>query len=230
MTIAERTAADLRLIADLWPDLAESRFPDVARPYQRPVITLERRAELDHQARIERLERNGLAPGEHVDAVRPEILDLMVDVLIEAEGLAGIVCVAGRCPQLAPPSTAFADARPYLLRAAADVHHLALGQDLDYVARIARRMVAAVSRTLGLVYDGQHLEIVCPWCRGGLTGAPSWRVRELPGDQVAIVCESGLCEPPTKSVGTWWRGAPCWPLREWDWLAGQVRAADSVSA
>jgi hypothetical protein len=103
----------------------------------------------------------------------------------------------------------------------------ALEEDLlGYVADGAKQMLAAVSRTLGLVYDGQQLEVVCPWCHGGLAGDRTWRVRTLPGDETAIVCESGLCEPPSKSVGTWWRGAPCWPMREWEWLAKQMESAE----
>jgi hypothetical protein len=229
LTLAQRAAADLRKLVDLWPALTQMRLPDAHRPYMRPVITPERRAELDHQARAERLERDASAPGEHPDAVRPEILDLMSSVLVDATDLADRVAVAVHATCLPPPSSGFADARPYLRMAGAWT--ASLEEDLlHHVADVARDMLAQVSRTLGLVYDGQQLEVVCPWCSGGVTGAATWRVRTLPGDLVAIVCESGVCEPPSRDVGTWWRGAPAWPMWDWEFLAKRVDGAERMSA
>jgi hypothetical protein len=43
---------------------------------------------------------------------------------------------------------------------------------------------------------------------------------------IAIVCDGGMCDPPSKDVGTWWRGMPAWPIYEWDWLAKQAAAAE----
>jgi hypothetical protein len=228
LNLTTRTARDLRLIASYWPGLAETRIPGTPPPWRPSEITPERRAELDHEARLERLERNGLAPGEHPDAVRPEVLDLMTTLLWDATELADQVADTLGRPHLHPPSSGLADPTPWLEFTArhlpeADEQDPALG---PHIARQAAAMLGAVSRHLCLMHDGQTLDVVCPWCGGGLTGAATWRVRELPGDQVAIVCESGLCEPPSKAVGTWWRGKPCWPMREWDWLAGQVRAAE----
>jgi len=126
-------------------------------------------------------------------------------------------------PALAPPRFGELDARPHLRYAA---EHLPESL-AEWAAPITRRMVQRVADVLGMTYDGQTLAIVCPWCRGVTPetpagGAHTWRVRILPGDQVAIVCESGTCEPPLREVGTWWQGCPCWPLGECERLARLV--------
>jgi hypothetical protein len=60
-----------------------------------------------------------------------------------------------------------------------------------------------------------------------LSGAYSLRVRLLPGDLPAIVCESDIpCEPPRRKVGTWFLSRPAWPVEQWRWLAKQLHAAD----
>lgn len=134
------------------------------------------------------------------------------------------------CPRITPPSTAYSDARAWLDFAARHFHEVLDLEAINAVSSLARGMVDAIARALCLVYDGQRLDVVCPWCAGRTEAAPvggekTWRVRELPGDLIAIVCESGTCEPPPRSVGTWWRGQPAWPIWEWDWLAKQMTAA-----
>jgi len=95
------------------------------------------------------------------------------------------------------------------------------------VAAHAGRMAAEVSRALYLAPDGQTLKTVCPWCKGGLSGAYSLRVRLLPGGIAAVVCESDIiCEPPSRKVGTWWQGRPAWGFEDWRWLAGELHRAD----
>lgn len=248
MNLAERAAADLRLVATYWPGLAELRDPQAARPYRTPAITAERRAELDHEARLERAERTNLMPGEHPDAARADVLDLMVALLIDAEQLAERVSLAAWAPVLPPPSTAFADPTPYLERAAAYLPAVDLDVTAD-VAHQARAMLAQLGRALTLTYDGQRLDVICPWCQGRtdtapVGGAKTWRVRDLLAalrcehgkperltcqqcpQNIAIVCDGGMCDPPSKDVGTWWRGMPAWPIYEWDWLAKQVTAAE----
>jgi hypothetical protein len=231
LTLIERAITNLTLVAEYWPGLAETRIPGTPPPYREPSITPERRAELDYQARAERVERHEIAPGEHVDAVRPEVLDLLAGLLIDADDIAELVARAVMCPRLEPPSTAFADPGPWLSFA---VRHLpSAGRHrvvVEHVAEVSGRMLGEVSRALSLMHDGQRLRVVCPWCGGGLAGERTWRVRQLPGDEVAIVCESGMCDPPSRDVGTWWRGLPCWPIREWDWLAKRLNAAEKQPA
>lgn len=225
MTLTERAIADLRLVAELWPSLVDSRIPGTPVPYREPTITPERRAELDHEARVERIERNGLAPGEHPDAARAEVLDLMGSLLIDAERIADEVAEDAGLDLMDPPSTAFADPAPYLLFA---VEHLpaATGEVVRWAATKARQMAGEVVDALGLRDDGQLLRVICPWCRGNWFGHRTLRVRILPGGMVGIVCEAPLCSPPLGDVGTWWNQRPVWPLHMWPWLAKRVLAAE----
>lgn len=229
MTVS-RIVSDLRFVIEYWPDLSEARLPGTARPWRQPELTPDQRAEQDHAARIERLERTGLALGEAPAPVDVAVLDLLGEIVWNADEVAGLVADGIMCPRLAPPTTALADARPFLDFAARHWDWAEVDVDTYHeIARMVGDMVGRLARALCLVYDGQRLNVICPWCEGRTEAAPvggarTWRVRQLPGDLVAIVCE-GICEPPAKDVGTWWRGQPCWPVSEWDWLAGRVDAA-----
>lgn len=229
MSFVQLVTDDLKWVAAYWEDLAESRLPGTPRPWRHQTLTVEQRAERDRQAWLERLERSSIAPGEHPAPLDLGVLDTMFDVLVRADDLAAAVAEHAGVQPLGSPRYGDTDARPYLAFTAAH-----LTEDLaTYAAPIARGMVAQVAHALALTYDGQRLDVECPWCHGVTPDAPAggartWRVRELPGNMVAIVCE-GLCEPPSKDVGTWWRGNPVWPLSEWDWLAKRVEAADKVT-
>ncbi|MGW4426613.1 hypothetical protein [Streptosporangium sp. NPDC004631] len=252
MSLTARALADLRWISAHWDDLAESRLLGTPAPHRRPRLTAERRAEMDAQARAERWERTIEALGASPAPVRVPVLDLMTDLVIDAYSLAHHLSVAVLCPVPPPPPAALSDPAPYLARAAARLAEP--GIDLDVAAwayRVTRTMVATIARSLALVYDGQTLDVECPWCHGVTPTTPAggthtWRVRDLLGhrtcrhghpdrrfcadceQQIVIVCEND-CEPPQRHVGTWWRGRPCWPVYEWDWLAKQVRCAEQES-
>jgi hypothetical protein len=235
--LVERAVRDLDEAAVLVVGLAHLREPGVRRPWREPTLDEERRAELDYAARAERAERNEVAPGEHPDACRADVLDALSAVLERAEDLAHHLSRAAWCPQL-PAAMADADPRPYLARAAACLPVAAGGpggaEVAAWAAGEASRIVGAMSAALALVVDGQQLRAVCPWCHGRTEMAPlggerTWRVRMLPGDLVVIVCESGTCTPPTGSVTTWWRGRPAWAIGSWDWLAAQVERADATA-
>jgi hypothetical protein len=227
VTLIDRATADLRLIAEYWPGLAELRDPSVYAPRPASLLTPEQRAENDHAARIERQERDGLMPGEHQDAARADVLDLMASLAADAEMMADVVAQYLEDDGPEALSSAFADPTHVLHFVTARLGRL--DRDTAYwVSYQAHRMLADVSRALCLTFDGQLLQVVCLWCGGGPTGARTWRVRQLPGDEIAIVCEGDQpCEPPSKSVGTWWKQRPCWPMREWEWLAKQLLAADA---
>lgn len=235
--LIDRAVRDLDEAAALVIGLAHLREPDVRRPWREPTLTEERRAELDYAARIERAERNEVAPGEHPDACRADVLDALSAVLERAEDLAHHLSRAAYCPAL-PAAMRDADPRPYLARAAACLPVAASGpggaEIAAWAAGEAARIVAAMSAALALVVDGQQLRAICPWCDGRTEMAPlggerTWRVRMLPGDLVVIVCESGQCAPPVGSVTTWWRGRPAWSIGSWDWLAAQVERADQAA-
>lgn len=213
--------ADLEWVIEYWPDLIESRIPGTRRPWRQPHLTPEALAERDAQARIERFERSMLSLGASPAPVDVAILSTTLDLIVHADDLAAVVSYAVSGPCLPPPGPGDLDARPYLLYAA---RHLP--DDLvEHAAPIAHRMVEQVAAALCMVYAGQHLDVTCPWCGE----QDVWRVRELPGGQVAIVCE-GVCEPPAREVGTWWGGQPVWPISDWERLARHIQAAEERAA
>ncbi|MGW0805253.1 hypothetical protein [Nonomuraea sp. NPDC002799] len=246
MTLAVRAIADLRWVAAYWPDLLDSRLQGTPAPWRRPELSAEQREERDLAAWLERLDRTGDAPGATPAPVRVPVLDTLAGLLAEAVDLADQLAAAVGCPELPPPSTGLADARPYLEFAAARLAEVTSDAELGaWAYGRTRPMVATVARSLALLFDGQALDVECPWCRGitpesPAGGARTWRVRDLFGSRecrhgqpdrrfcgeceqmIVIVCEND-CEPPSKSVGTWWRGRPCWQVFEWDWLAAQAQ-------
>lgn len=227
MSYVQLVVEDLQWVAAYWEDLTEARLPGSPRPWRHRTLTAEQQAERSREAWQERLERSNVAPGEHPAPLDLGILDTMLDVLVRADDLAADIAEHSGIDQLPPLRYGQVDARPYLEFAA---KHLT--DDLAaYAAPIARTMVIQTAHALSLTFDGQRLDVECPWCRGITPDAPAggartWRVRELPGNMVAIVCEN-LCEPPSKDVGTWWRGCPVWPLSEWDWLAKHVTQSEN---
>ncbi|WP_066374160.1 hypothetical protein [Herbidospora mongoliensis] len=189
MTLAARAAADLRWVSAYWPDLAESRMHDTPAPFRRPQMTAEQRDDRDWEAQMERWERTADAIGASPAPVRVPVLDVLTGLLAEAVLLADELAHAARCPELPPPSSDMADARPYLRFAGRRIAELDRAGEFDPIAnahRQTRVMVATVARGLGLVYDGHALEVVCPWCKGVTPespagGAHTWRVRDLLG-------------------------------------------------
>lgn len=230
----DRAITDLTEVAALVPFLALLRDPGVRRPWREVHVDAYRRAELDDEARQELADRNADAPGEHQDAARADVLDVLSGVLWRAEMLAWHLSLAAWCPVL-PDSPGDGDPRPYLTRAAATLPAAAAGwengKDIAYwAADAAAELRADLAAALALNVDGHTVKATCPWCQGGLAGSYSWRVRVLPGGEVAIVCESGVCQPPSKDVTTWWGGTPVWPFRDWPWLARRIAHLDARRA
>jgi hypothetical protein len=226
----DRALADLAETTDLVTALALLRDPSTTRPWRERHLDADARAEADYEARAERADADDDAPGEHPDAARADVLDALSGVLWRAEDLAHHLSRAAWCPTL-PPAPADADPRPYLRHAAAclvtAVTAWTNGREIaHWAADRAAEIRADLDTALALNIDGQTVKALCPWCRGGLTGAYTWRVRVLPGGEPAIVCESGLCQPPSRDVTTWWGGTPVWPLRDWPWLAHRLTHLD----
>lgn len=241
-----RLAADLAWVAGHWDDLAGLATPGTRRPYRAPMLTADQREERDQAAWLERLERTPDAIGASPAPVPAGVLDLLVDMLADASAVADDVALEIHCPTLPPPSSGFANAWPYLDFSA---RHLAdAEQAADTWRGTIRGMVERTARALGLIYDGQRLTAVCPWCRGVTADHPeggqaTWVVRNLLSRQtcghgsadrrwcpecptlIAVVCDGGSCEPPSKDVGTWIRGRPAWPWTEWEWLADRLDRA-----
>ncbi|WP_101784248.1 hypothetical protein [Nonomuraea indica] len=218
-------------VIEYWPDLLTARLPMATpRPWRHPQLSEQARAERDTLARAERFERTALSLGESPAPVDVAILQTALDILVRADDLADNLAQVTMCPPLRPPTLGELDARPWLHFAAA---RLAEAHDglAEWAAPITAWMVDQTARAMSLVYDGQALDVVCPWCKGVTPetpagGARTWSVVTLPGDQIAIVC-SGVCEPPQREVGTWWRGQPCWPISDWERLAKHVRVSEA---
>lgn len=213
-------AKDLEWVAEYWTDLVDARIPGTRRPWRQVELTPEAIAELDAQARIERFERSMLSLGASPAPLDMSVLQAVLDMLVQADDLAAAVADEAGDPQLPPPGPGELDARPYLLYTARRLPELSNGL-AERARRTSAAMVDRVASLLCMVYDGQHLDVTCPWCQT----QDVWRVRELPGGMVAIVCE-GLCEPPLNEVGTWWGGRPVWPVSDWDRLARHIRAIE----
>ncbi|TDD25007.1 hypothetical protein E1287_37745 [Actinomadura sp. KC06] len=226
----DRALADLAEVETLVPLLALLRDPAAKRPWREVQLDAWARAELDDEARAELAERTEDAPGEHRDAARADVLDVLSGVLWRAEDLAHHLSRAARCPIL-PPARADGDPRPYLAHAAACLPTAVTGWEngkeiAQYAADTAAAMVADLESALALNVDGHTVKAVCPWCRGGLAGSYTWRVRVV-ADEPAIVCESGLCQPSSREVTTWWKGCPVWRFPDWPWLAKRVAHLDA---
>lgn len=212
---------DLEWCMAYWPDLVDARMPGTPRPWRQVQLSPEAQERRDFDARIDWALRNTHALAETPAPVDIHLLQTALDILVQADDLAAAVAEHVGIPTLPPPGPGSLDAWPYLAYAAA---HLTEGFAIR-VAPAARRMQQKIAESLSMTYDGQTLDLVCPWC--STPGA--WRVQELPGGQIAIVC-GGVCEPPAREVGTWWGGQPCWPIQDWPRLAGHVRAADERRA
>ncbi len=234
MPAIDRALTDLHDVAELVPLLALLRDPSASRPWRETPLDPYRRAELDDEARAEQADRTEDAPGEHQDAARADVLDALARVLWQAQDLAAYVLRAVRCPVL-PPASPAADPRPYLRRAAENLPLAVVswsnGKEFaHFAADRAATMRAELEHALALLADGHVVKATCPWCHGGLAGRYTWRVRVLPGGTVGIVCESGLCNPPSRDAGTWWRGNPVWPFAQWPWLVKRLARMDRRTA
>lgn len=219
MTTAPTRTDPWTRAAHLWPLLALTRIPGTPRPWRPAELTGEQRADRDAQLRAER----------HMAEIFLEAqpAPLHLDVLDTLRQLYADLC---------DTATGFGALSPSLLMTGPTSNPADLLEWCRQQARsqpdgiIADRdgwaILHRIEQALGEIFDGQKLTAICPWCRGGIPGTPTWRVHLLPGQMPAIVCESGTCAPPEQDAGTWWRGNPAWPLWEWEWLAQRVWAAD----
>lgn len=224
---------DLLWLAEKCQDITEARLKGTARPWQQPHdLTVEQRHANDAHARVERAERDSAAIGEHPAPLHLDVLDLLVDLLATADDIAEQVAQAAGVERLPTAASAFADPEPYLRYAAA---HLSMAYEADPglaggVEEDAARLRADVARHLGELTTGQTLKALCPWCDGRTADHPeggrfTLRVRTMPGDVTAVVCQNSLCEPGADS-GTAWKGYPAWPIWEWSWLAEHIEAKE----
>ncbi|MFF0860916.1 hypothetical protein ACFYUV_04085 [Nonomuraea sp. NPDC003560] len=227
---AEHAAIEsLNWLIEYWPDLLEARLPlATRRPWQTPTLSPEAQEQRDAEARLDRYFRNPLALGESAAPLDVAVLQTALDLIVQADDLAASLAEAAMCPALPSPGLSVTDARPWLAYARARL--LDLGEEWqDWAAPHIHRMYEQAAKQLSMLYTGQTIKVLCPWCRGATSAAPAggtytWQIVEMPGKppQIAIRC-AGICEPPQKEVGTWWGGQPCWPIWDWDRLARRAR-------
>lgn len=228
--------------------LTASLLPGTHRPYRTPTLTAEVRAERDRQARLERLERIGVAPGETPAPLDLDIADLLSEILAAADRLADEACDSVGKDRLPPASSAFADPTPYLTLLSSLLPDIGLASPafLRHVEATCDDLVQRAHSQLGLLGDGQLLAAFCPWCGGRddthpVGGARTLRIRAQlpPGANAAqarpqdvewwVVCEGQRCDPPPADCGTWLRGRPAWSLRrEAKWLADRLEHAAAL--
>jgi hypothetical protein len=210
-------------LIEYWPDLLTARLPMATpRPWQQATLSPEAKDRRDEQAQAERAERSIWALGESPAPVDVAVLQTILDGLVRADDLAAALAPPTMCPPLAAPGYGVLDARPWLTYAAARLHELPEAWH-EWAEPTVQRMYEQAAKALSMLYTGQTIRVLCPWCGGStpeqpVGGAWTWRVEVLPGNLVAIVC-GGVCEPPAREVGTWWRGQPCWPIADWGRLA-----------
>lgn len=241
-TAAQAAVAEL-LNALGW--LAATLLPGTGRPYRAPTLSPAQQAQRDREAKLERLERSGIAPGETPAPCQLDVADLLSEVMSTADELADLVCLATWRPTPQPVVSAFSNPTRFLNLV---TRYLPLAATVDpalpgVVEARCDGLVYRAHAVLGLLGDGQLLDVVCPWCDGRAAGHPvggakTMRVRaQLPAGKRSVagvdpkdvrwlvVCESGLCEPPEADCGERLRGRPAWPLAsEGEWLAQRFEA------
>ncbi|MBF8193268.1 hypothetical protein ITP53_47900 [Nonomuraea sp. K274] len=179
---------------------------------------------------MERYFRNNLSWGESPAPVDVDVLQTVLDIVVYADDLADDLAeqldpATGR-PILASPRLGEYDARPWLQYALACLHELP-DDVVEWAWPRVQKIHERTARVLGMLYHGQTVKVVCPWCDGRaeeqpVGGAYTWKVEVLPSNQVAIVCHGVNCDPPAEHVATWLWGKPCWPITTWTRLAKHV--------
>lgn len=223
----ETVVATLEWVIEYWPDLVEARMPLTTKPLrQTRTISAEEIVLRDAQAQMERYFRNNLSWGESPAPVDVDVLQTVLDIVVYADDLAAELGPPAGCRILAPPGLGQLDARPWLHYAMARLGELP-DEWAEWASPIVEKIHERTARALGMLYHGQTVKVVCPWCDGRteenpVGGAHTWSVEVLPSNQVAIVCHGVNCNPPADVVGTWLWGKPCWPITVWERLAHHV--------
>ena len=230
MTVHARARKDLADLIQTTGWLAVSLMPGTARPWRAPSITDERRNEMDALAKAERHERTDIAPGDSPDPYNFGVADLLVEILMCSDLMAEQVAQDAGWDRLPHASSSYADPTPFLryveviLNAGVEVETCA------YISEVCAPLVKAGAQMCGIFADGQLLAGLCPWCGGKSSrtpvgGSPTLRVHTGAAGAL-IVCEGGMCEPPSADVGMHWRGFPAWPVHEWSWLANRLERSE----
>ena len=240
MTPMQSAQTALTDLQDRYVWLMESLLPGTPRPYRTPTMTVEQRADADAKARLERLERIDIAPGESPDPIWSEGVELRGLILSFADNAAGVVAQTAGVDPLADAGWD-SDALPFL-RFVARWLLQASEADPPIIGRLRRKCELLVLRCdalLGHVTDGQTLDAACFVCDSRTDqfptgGGRTLRVRTLhrghrPAQvcgqdcRTLVVCEGGRCEPSEAECGWRFRGLPAWDLAtEAGWLGERI--------
>lgn len=230
----------LRALVDVAGQLGASLLVGTARPYRAPAMSTSTRARLDREARIERLERTDIAPGDSPDPYDFEVSDLLFDIFERAEAWWARACLLLWRPQDPPAFAVYADPRQPLGRLDVHLWHVAVADPVltEQIAAGCHQLVERAQGVLGNLVDGQLLTGVCPSCHGRTAakpagGARTLRIRLLPGSpgRPVVVCESGRCDPDSAHCGIRWKGLPAWDLdTEGAWLAKWIEKTAQLAA
>jgi hypothetical protein len=113
MTPSTGAARDaVRELLDVVGWLAAALLPGTTKPYRAPQMSADKRAEADARAKLEKLERSAIAPGETPPPFDLDVADLLSEIMSVADELADRTCWAVLRPVPPPAPSAFADPGP----------------------------------------------------------------------------------------------------------------------
>lgn len=207
---------NINWIIERWPHLEASRLKGTPRPWKQPTLTPEQRNELDRQAHAEKTERGAFVLGESPAPIHIDVLDKMHAYARKLKRLAILVSMelkhnigVQRYPHV-----------PSLLLYIRG-HIPKVSNDLfNTIRKVTAEVRAGMAAHFTEVFDGQRLKADCPWCH-----QPKLFIRLVGPEhnpQPVVVCESGVCEPPSADCGKFYRGQPAWPFYEWEWLSNRI--------
>lgn len=217
-------AENIEWIIRYWPNFMDSRLIGTPRPWKQPTISPERQAELDAEARDEKLEHGAFVLGESEAPLHLDVLDKahtlarrIQDVALELSDQIGSNLARHQYPDMVP------------LLWYINGHMGKAGNELwNKIRRETADVRAVIAGHFGSVYNGQRLKTECPWCC-----KEQLFIRLIGPEhdtQPVVVCESGVCEPEDADCGKSYRGNPCWPFYEWEWLANRLNYEDERKA
>ncbi|OZC62131.1 hypothetical protein CH267_00895 [Rhodococcus sp. 06-621-2] len=224
---SDEVRSDITYLADSWPLLVTFKIQGTARSW----VETPRRAVMS-ETDLERMGKKGVprqAPGDI------QVLSLLQSIVSAAEDVARtVITVAGlKKVDHLPMYSAAKDPIPWLTTCNAwlDAAHGNDDLTLPWVSGRFKPLATATAHLLGDVRAGQVMNGICPFCYGRTKGVTAGeRTLQIhypdpddPTDEPVIACRGLNCRPPSNVCGYKTdAGHPCWPRREWDWLASML--------